>query len=191
MTLTVSQPSSRPKRADAIRNRERIFAAAKHCFTERGAATTMEDIARRAEVGVGSLYRAFGNRAGLAEAIFCDMIEQLAQAAATSGDVEDPWQALVSWIDDCVDRLIEKQTMLADLRPLFEHDRALLERSHQIGTQSLDHLLQRAKANSSIGNDVNAADFFRLILGIVPAGGGDRARAKSLLGILLAGIKSR
>jgi AcrR family transcriptional regulator len=73
MTMTVSQPSSRPKRADAIRNRERIFAAAKHCFAERGAATTMEDIARRAEVGVGSLYRAFGNRAGLAEAIFCDI----------------------------------------------------------------------------------------------------------------------
>jgi AcrR family transcriptional regulator len=191
MALTASQPAFRPKRADAIRNRELIFAAAKHCFAERGAAATMEDIARRAEVGVGSLYRAFGNRAGLAEAIFCDMIEQLAQAAATSADAEDPWQELVSWIDDCIDRLIEKHTMLADLRPLFEHDRALLERSHQVGTQSVSSLLQRARANGAIRNDVNAADFFRLILGIVPAGGGDRVRAKSLQGILLAGIKSR
>ena len=58
----------RERRVDARRNRERIFAAAKFCFEAQGAGAAMEDIARAAGVGIGSLYRAFGNRAGLAEA---------------------------------------------------------------------------------------------------------------------------
>jgi AcrR family transcriptional regulator len=191
MPRSGSQPVSRRTRADAVRNRDIIFAAAKQCFAEKGAGATMEDIARRAEVGVGSLYRAFGNRAGLAEAIFRDMIDQLADTAAASAENSNLWQALVGWVDNCVDRLIEKQSMLGDLRPLFEHDPALLERSHAVGAQALDQLLQRARTNGAIVNDVSAADLFRLILAIVPAGGGDRARIKSLQEILLAGIKAQ
>src|ERR1700719_2208587 len=73
---------SRPKRADALRNHERLIAAARKAFAEGGAATSLEEIARRAEVGIGTLYRHFPTRQALLEGVYVGEVEALCQSAA-------------------------------------------------------------------------------------------------------------
>src|ERR1700736_5690411 len=82
-----------PKRADARRNRERVLAAAREAFAEGGESTALEEIARRAGVGIGTLYRHFPNRQALLEALYLDEVEEICRSAAQLNGA-DPWQAL-------------------------------------------------------------------------------------------------
>src|SRR5436190_17372218 len=100
--MTTTQPSpepllARPKRADARRNYEKVLAAAREAFAEGGESTALEEIARRAGVGIGTLYRHFPNRQALLEALYVNEMEQVCQSAAQL-DRGDPWQALSDWI---------------------------------------------------------------------------------------------
>src|SRR6201997_2323629 len=82
----------RPKRADARRNYEKVLAAAREAFAEGGEGTSLEEIARRAGVGIGTLYRNFPNRQALVEAVYADEVENLCQSTADL-DGMDPWEA--------------------------------------------------------------------------------------------------
>src|SRR3981081_4305819 len=98
MSAFESEPStqiapSSPKRADARRNRECVLAAAREAFAERGESTALEEIARRAGVGIGTLYRHFPNRQTLLEALYVNEVEEICGSAAELED-GDPWQAL-------------------------------------------------------------------------------------------------
>src|SRR6201994_3124491 len=86
----------RPKRADARRNYDKVIAAARDAFAEGGTATSLEEIARRAGVGIGTLYRNFPNRQALLEAVYVDEVEAVARTAAELEGLE-PWDALSSW----------------------------------------------------------------------------------------------
>src|ERR687884_283553 len=92
----------RPKRADARRNYEKVLAAAREAFAEGGESTALEEIARRAGVGIGTLYRNFPNRQALLEALYLDEVEEVCRTAAELEAVEDPWEALTSWSDRLV-----------------------------------------------------------------------------------------
>ena len=88
-----------PMRADARRNRELLMAAALEAFTERGADdTSLEEIARRAGVGIGTLYRHFPNRQALVEALYLDEVEEVCRSASELQG-GDPWEAFNSWIE--------------------------------------------------------------------------------------------
>src|SRR5690242_21075410 len=87
-----------PKRADARRNYENVLAAAREAFAEGGESISLEEIARRAGVGIGTLYRNFPNRQALLEALYVDEVEEVCRTAAQIGE-SDPWQALTAWID--------------------------------------------------------------------------------------------
>src|SRR4051812_26503895 len=90
----IAQPLlTRPKRADARRNYEKVLAAAREAFAEGGESTALEEIARRAGVGIGPLYRHFPTRQALLEALYVDEVEELCRSAADL-DGEDPWEAL-------------------------------------------------------------------------------------------------
>src|SRR5437764_6370080 len=89
---------TRPKRADARRNYEKVLAAAREAFAEGGEATSLEEIARRAGVGIGTLYRHFPNRQALLEAVYVDEVEAVCRSAAEL-DEADPWEALNSWFE--------------------------------------------------------------------------------------------
>src|SRR3954463_8355120 len=91
------QLSKRPKRADALRNYEKLLAAAREAFTEADRSASLEDIARRAGVGIGTLYRNFPTRADLVEAVYVDEVEALSRSADESAQ-RDPWDALTSWL---------------------------------------------------------------------------------------------
>src|SRR5581483_3844001 len=88
---------TRPMRADARRNYDKVIAAAREAFAEGGASTSLEEIARRAEVGIGTLYRNFPNRQALLEAVYVGELDNLCRAAGELEDL-DPWDALVSWL---------------------------------------------------------------------------------------------
>jgi AcrR family transcriptional regulator len=83
----------RPMRADARRNRERVLTAAREAFAEHGGELSMEELARRAEVGVGTLYRHFPSKGALLDALIVDNFGPLAEAAEAARDRDDPWQA--------------------------------------------------------------------------------------------------
>src|SRR6185436_4886297 len=83
----------RPKRADARRNYEKVLAAAREAFAEGGESTALEEIARRAGVGIGTLYRHFPNRQALIEALYVGEVEDICRSAAEL-DEADPWHAL-------------------------------------------------------------------------------------------------
>src|SRR3954464_3878310 len=89
--------SKRPKRADALRNCERLLAAAREAFTEADRSASLEDIARRAGVGIGTLYRHFPTRADLVEAVYVDEVEAMSRSAGELAEL-DPWEALTAWL---------------------------------------------------------------------------------------------
>src|SRR3954468_17232232 len=111
----------RPKRADARRNYDKLIAAGREAFTERDSSASLEDIARRAGVGIGTLYRHFPTRADLIQAVYVEEVEALARSAAehTGGN---PWDELVAWLDGFVGYMATKQALADELFAIAEHN---------------------------------------------------------------------
>src|SRR4051795_8994797 len=116
--------SKRPKRADALRNYEKLVAAAREAFTEADRSASLEDIARRAGVGIGTLYRNFPTRSDLVEAVYVDEVEALARSAGELAALE-PWEALTSWLRRFVDYVATKQALAEELFAIAERDAAV------------------------------------------------------------------
>src|SRR5437588_8133216 len=111
----------KPKRADARRNYDKVLSAARAAFAERGDATSLEEIARRAEVGIGTLYRNFPNRQALLEAVYVDEVESLARSAAEL-DALPPWDAFSGWVHRLVGYLATKQALAHELLEYLDRD---------------------------------------------------------------------
>src|SRR3954463_4042274 len=117
MSSTEASPETlltRPKRADARRNYETVLAAARDAFAEGGESTALEEIARRAGVGIGTLYRHFPNRQALLEAVYVDEVEEVCRSAAEL-DGADPWEALSGWFERFIGYLATKRALAAEL----------------------------------------------------------------------------
>src|SRR5215217_7437346 len=100
--MTTAQPEispllERPKRADARRNYDKLIAAARDAFAELGTSASLEEIARRAGVGIGTLYRHFPSRQDLLEAVYVEEVEEVCQSAEELGELP-PWEALAAWL---------------------------------------------------------------------------------------------
>ena len=180
----------RATRADAVRNRELAFAAAKACFAEEGADTSMPAIAKKAGVGVATLYRAFGSRSGLAEAVFHDMLDELAKAATCPRTGEDAWAALTAWLQSYVEQMIAKWSMISELQPLFDRNPTLLPDSRMVAAAALSSVLEPAQKAGLARKDVSAADLIRLLNGTVIPGAAPPQRANVLLDIIVSGLKA-
>src|SRR3954466_5237539 len=115
---------TRPKRADARRNYDKVLAAAREAFAEGGESTALEEIARRAGVGIGTLYRHFPNRQALVEALYLDEVEEVCRSAAEL-DGADPWEALNGWFERFIGYLATKRALAAELLNYLDHDAAL------------------------------------------------------------------
>src|SRR3954462_7732457 len=119
---TPAQPFlTRPKRADARRNYEKVLAAAREAFAEGGESTALEEIARRADVGIGTLYRHFPNRQALLEALYVGEVEEMCRSAAEL-DNGDPWEALTGWFERFIAYLGTKRALAAELLNYLEQD---------------------------------------------------------------------
>src|ERR1700704_4675330 len=127
-TSEISSPiaPAGPQRADARRNRERILAAAREAFAEGGESTALEQIARRAGVGIGTLYRHFPNRQVLLEALYVNEVQEVCRSADELGEAE-PWQALNDWFDRLIGYLITKRALAHELSDYLDRDAPLFQ----------------------------------------------------------------
>src|SRR5215208_3431075 len=100
----------RPKRADAARNYDKLLAAARDAFTDDGAEASLEDIARRAGVGIGTLYRNFPTRRHLFESVYADEVNTLCLVAEEVAD-QEPWEALTAWLDRFAGYMVTKRAV--------------------------------------------------------------------------------
>src|SRR3954451_23263873 len=121
--MSATEPTllTRPKRADARRNYEKVLAAAREAFAEGGESTALEEIARRAGVGIGPLYRHFPTRQALLEALYIDEVEEICRSAAEL-EGGDPWDALNRWFERFIGYIATKQPLAGELVKYVERD---------------------------------------------------------------------
>jgi AcrR family transcriptional regulator len=183
-------PTARKPRADAERNRARLLEAAKASFAKSGAATSLEEVARTAEVGIGTLYRHFPTRDALVEAVYRDALDRLSADAERLTNDETPIDALRQWLLLFIDYISTKKLMM-DLLATLGGDAAALKASTKSRLESaIVALVDRAKANGDIRPDVVAIDLLFAIGGLAyvsPAADWE-SRARKMVDILIAGV---
>jgi AcrR family transcriptional regulator len=151
----------RRERADARRNRERVLAAARAVFAEQGPDAALEEIARRAEVGIGTLYRHFPNRQALVDAVFVESVTHLCDQAQTLLADESPFDALRDWMRAQLTHAATYGALGATtMLPIDDQERTT---SCQLMHASLQTLLARAQGTGAVRADVDADDVMRLV----------------------------
>jgi AcrR family transcriptional regulator len=186
-----SQPAQRKPRRDAQRNRDRILEVAKEAFARSGANTSLDDIAKQAEVGAGTLYRHFPTRDALIEAVYRAEVEKLASAARDFAEAMPPLEALRAWMLLFVDHIAAKQIIAPALNTLVGGPSKLYEGSRdQIGG-AIGVLAKRAIQSGDIRSDLNPFDLLRALIGVshVASGPDWQQSAKRLVDILITGSR--
>jgi AcrR family transcriptional regulator len=191
MSTTQASPETllaRPKRADARRNYEKVLSAARNAFAEGGESTSLEEIARRAGVGIGTLYRHFPNRQALLEALYVNEVEEVCHTA-TQLDDADPWEALTGWFERVIGYLATKRALAAELlnyldqdAPLFQECRASL---YAAGTP----LLKRGQDAGVVRPDVEFSDVMHMVIGIAKVPATDPSQVEHILRVALDGLR--
>jgi AcrR family transcriptional regulator len=186
MSGAEASPAGRPrnKRADARRNYDKLIAAARDSFAEDGISASLEEIARRAHVGIGTLYRHFPTRKDLFEGVYRNEVETLCQAAGDLAD-EPPLEALTGWLHKFVDYFATKRALAEALN----HDHALFhggrDAIHAAGTP----LLRRAQDMGAVRSDASFDDVLRLVGGITMIQFTDDAQRNRVLAMALDGLR--
>ena len=180
----------RPKRADARRNYDKVLNAAREAFAERGTSTSLEEIARRAEVGIGTLYRNFPNRQALLEAVYVDELESLCRSSIGL-DALPSWEAFVTWIDRLVGYLATKQALAQELLEYVDRDAPLFQACRGSLYGAGDPLLQRAQADHTVRADTNLSEIIQIVGGIAKIPGLEPEQTRHMLQIALDGLRYR
>jgi AcrR family transcriptional regulator len=180
----------RPKRADARRNYDKVVAAAREAFAERGDATSLEEIARRAEVGIGTLYRNFPNRQALLEAVYVDEVESLCRSAAEL-DSLPPWDAFAAWVHRLVGYLATKQALAHELLEYLDRDAPLFKTCRASLMTAGEPLLQRAQRANAVRADTSLWDIIQMAGGIAKIPGAEPEQIEHILVIALDGLRYR
>ena len=187
---TTVQRSERPQRCDARVNRERLVAAARAALAARGSEASMDEIAKAAGVGVGTLYRHFPRRIDLVEAVYRDDVDALVALAERVGTDNEPWEALVAWLEGFVDYANTKRTFLTELHEAFEKNPDLALSSREKIRGSLGAVLARAQDAGVARSDVDGADVMQLVGGMCMARNATADQNGRLLLLVLDGIRT-
>lgn len=190
-TETSAEPLvKRPKRADALRNYEKILASARAAFAEGGESTSLEEIARRAEVGIGTLYRHFPSRQALLEALYVGEVEEMCRSAADL-DRTDPWEALNIWFERFTGYIATKRALAAELQNYLELDAPLFQSCRASLFESGEPLLKRAQEAGMVRPDVTIAEVIHLVVGISKLPAAEPGQNEHILRIALDGLRYR
>jgi AcrR family transcriptional regulator len=183
----------RKPRADAIRNRERVLEAAKAVFSEGGPEASLEAVARRAGVGIGTLYRHFPTREALYEAVYRREVEQLVELAKHLKAETAPVEALRRWLRAGVEFMATKKGMAAALAMAAHVSSELVAYSLDQLTWAVGQLLQRAEAAGEIRADIDPEDLLRALVGMcyVYDGTGWQAKVLRLVDVFIDGLRQR
>jgi AcrR family transcriptional regulator len=171
----------RPKRADAVRNRERILRAAQEVFATEGLAVPIDVVAERAGVGVGTLYRNFPTKEALFEAIVSATLQDMVQQAKACADAKDPGAAFFSFLEGFLELAVQKR----DLRDALDAEGIDLKSRfasviEELGKQ-MEKLLERAVAAGQVRGDVKTQEVIGLISGACHAADAMGLDSKSCL----------
>ncbi|MFE7613965.1 TetR/AcrR family transcriptional regulator [Streptomyces celluloflavus] len=184
----------RPMRADARRNYERLLTVARTAFTEHGTDTSLEDIARRAGVGIGTLYRHFPHRTALMGAVFQGEVDALLAQARELADAPQPCAALVEWLRAIITHATTYRGLSRALMSASVDDSSGMARCSVPMREAGGALLTRAQRAGAVRPDVNIGDLMQLTNGIALAAEespDDPELADRLLTLTLSGLKGR
>src|SRR5215212_1254752 len=191
ISMRITEPATetllmRPKRADARRNYEKVLTAARQAFAEGGESTALEEIARRAGVGIGTLYRHFPNRQALLEALYVGEVDDVCRSAAEL-DGADPWEALSGWFERFIGYIATKQALAHELLNYLDRDAQLFKVCRASLFEAGEPLLTRAQAAGVVRPDVGIAEVIQMVMGIAKIPAGDPAQNQHMLRIALDG----
>jgi AcrR family transcriptional regulator len=191
MTKKRSQPTQRRPRSDAQRNRERILEVAKTAFTRHGADASLDEIAKQAGVGPGTLYRHFPTRDALIEAVYRSELEKLAAAERSFAATMPPVPALRAWMLLLVDYIAAKHIIAPALNSIVGGPSRLYEDSRSLIQGAIDALVKRAKKSGDVRRDLDASDLLLALIGVSHVGFGHdwQQSARRLVDILIAGSR--
>ena len=184
-------PPPRKPRADALRNRERILEVAKKAFTQSGANVSLDDVAKQAGIGPGTLYRHFPTREALLEAVYRTEVEKLAAAERKFAAELSPIDALRAWMLLCVDFIAAKHLIAPALNTLLGDPSKLFETSGAQVKGAIQALVDRAIQSGDLRPDLVPLDLLRALVGVSNvAFGPDWAQsARRLVEILILGSR--
>jgi AcrR family transcriptional regulator len=184
--------TARKPRADAVRNRERVLEAAKAVFSAGGVDASLEAVAKRAGVGIGTLYRHFPTREDLFAAVYRREVDQLAELAAQLKDDPAPSDALRRWLRANVEFVATKKGMAAALAVASHGTSELNAYSFGHLTKAVGLLLARAVAAGEIRADIAPEDLLRTVIGmcIIHDRPGWQPGVLRLLDVLVDGLRS-
>ena len=183
--------TDRKPRADAQRNRERILEVAKKEFTRSGANASLEEIAKKADVGPGTLYRHFPTREDLLIAVYRSEVEKLAAAERTFAGKLPPVEALRAWLLLFVDAVEAKQIIAPVFNTLVGDPKKVFEASYTQIHEALRALVKRAIKSGEIRKDLDPIDLLRALIGVanVATSPDWQQSARRLVDILITGSR--
>jgi AcrR family transcriptional regulator len=187
-------PTERPLRRDAERNRQRILDAARAAFAEEGLSVTLDEIARRAGVGVGTIYRRFPDKEQLIDALFETQMQEFAAEAEDALSADDPWVGLVRFLERATEQHAcdrgFKEVALSGV-----HGRDRVARARALMFPLVSRLVARAQADGSLRPDVDPTDMplLQMMLGSLSecTREADPEAWRRYLGIITDGLRTR
>jgi len=183
--------TERKQRSDAQQNRERILVVAKEAFAKSGANASLDDIAKQAGVGPGTLYRHFRSREDLLKAVYLAAAEKLATAAMEFAETLPPIDAVRAWMMLFVDYIADKQIIAPALNALVDDPHKLYEASYGQIWEAVRRLVKRAIKSGDIREDLDAIDLLRALVGVASVGASPdwQQSARKLVDILILGSR--
>ena len=182
--------AKRPKRADARRNYEKLIAAARDAFAEQGTSASLEEVARRAGLGIGTLYRHFPSRQDLLEAVYVEEVEAICQSAEDLSDLP-PWEALAGWLHRFVDYVGRKQALAEELFNYLDRDAPVFQGCRTALYAAGEPLLQRAQEAGEVRPDANIDDVVQMVGGIAKNQAIPPEHVERILALALDGLRYR
>jgi AcrR family transcriptional regulator len=181
----------RPKRADAQRNREKILAASRELFSSAGADVSLEAIAKRAGVGIGTLYRHFPSRDALVEAVYRNEVDQLCEAAQELLEQYPPERALAEWMERFIAYAATKRGLSSALKSLSVAQSELFPATRERLLSTIASFLAAGRAAGTIRSDVDEGDVLRAMNAVwaMPDGPEWIEQAQRVLRLLIDGLR--
>ena len=183
--------TERKQRSDAQQNRGRILVVAKEAFAQSGANASLDDIARQAGVGPGTLYRHFPSREELLKAVYQAAADKLAAAATEFAETLPPIDALRAWMMLFVDYIADKQIIAPALNAWVDNPHKLYKASYGRIWEAVRSLVNRSIKSGDIREDLDAIDLLRALVGVATVGAGSnwQQSARKLVDILILGSR--
>jgi AcrR family transcriptional regulator len=188
-----STAPARKPRADSARNRQLLIEAAKAGFSDVGLDVSLEEVARRAGVGIGTLYRHFPTREAMVEAVYRRAVEHLAEAVPQLLQTSPAGEALHRWMHLFVDYIATKRIIAPSLATAAARTPALYTTSLELITGAISTLVKRAIASGDVRKDIDPSDLLRAMVGVSYGNpdAGWEASARRLIDILMDGLRSK